>query len=62
MRRPESLLEAADRMNDTIAAGRVVHDALSYHMSDFRHALKGNLGNDRFRAMSFDRRRSLACP
>ena len=41
MRRPESLLEAADRMNDTIAAGRVVHDALSYHMSDFRHALKG---------------------
>jgi hypothetical protein len=41
MRRPESLHEAALRMNATIEMGRVAHEALSYHMSDFRHALKG---------------------
>lgn len=28
-------------MNATIEMGKVAHDALSYHMSDFRHALKG---------------------
>lgn len=41
MRRPASLHEASLRMIQTIEAGRVVHEALSYHMGDFRHALKG---------------------